>query len=70
MLVRTKLKEGHKLSFQWKSPRRIVDANLPNVYVVENLQSGNRELVHTRRLCLCKSAMDSTEVSHGLRKAA
>jgi len=70
VLVRRAQPGGHKLQFVWRGPRRVVGVKSDWVYVVENLISEKKEVVHARRLHLYRVDMDGKEVSPSLRKTA
>lgn len=61
---------GHKLSFVWTGPRRVVNAKSYHVFTVENLVSGKREVKHTRRLQQNRADMDCKPVVQQLLHAA
>ena len=48
--VRTVEKEGHRLGFTSRGPRRVVNTLNPLVYEVENFKTESREKVHAKRL--------------------
>lgn len=70
VLVRRSVMGGHKLSFIWAGPRRVVECKSGFVYVVQDLISSKRETVHVRRLLRYRSDMDGKPVSPKLLNAA
>ncbi len=57
---------GHKLSFFWRSPRRIVTVKSRLVFGVEDLIKKKREVVHAQRLLLYREDCDGKEVGDEL----
>ena len=70
VLVRKAKSSGHKLDFTWRGPRRVTECRSDSVYEVENLLSGKREIVHSRRLMLYRAYMDGKPVDEALLRAA
>lgn len=62
VLVRRSNKNGHKLSFKWCGPRRIIGTAGPLVFVVQKLTCDDQERVHCARLTLYSSELDGKEV--------
>ena len=69
VLVRRAKTGGHKLAFKWAGVRRVVEAKSALVFVVEDLESGSREIVHARRLILYRANMDGKDVNPKLLEA-
>jgi len=69
VLVRRAKPGRHKLGFQWKGPKRIVDVKSQWVYEIEDLLTLKREVVHSKRLLLYRADMDGEEISPDLLKA-
>lgn len=63
VLIRDPRPGGHKLKFTWRGPSRIIGDKSGLVYEVENLISGKRETVHSRRLLFYLVDLDGQEVS-------
>lgn len=70
VLVRKAGKVGHKMSFRWVGPRRVVRALGELVYEVEDLLKGERTTVHAARLLPYRAALRGEEVSPELRNQA
>ncbi len=62
VLVRRTDKTGHKLSFRWSRPRRIIACPSELVYVVQNLNSSRQERVHCARIILYSGSLDNSEI--------
>lgn len=63
VLVPRAQNKGHKQSFRWKGPRRIVAIVGELVYDVENIITNGIERVHATRLLQYRADMDGKEVS-------
>lgn len=70
VLVRRGTDRGHKLSFKWKEPRRIVAIHSSLVYSVEKLSGGDIEKVHSVRLTPYRAAAENTIVTPRLLELA
>lgn len=55
-------KNGHKLSFRWTGPQRIVDVNSNLVFVTETLSGCKTSTVHARRLIHNKAYMENKQI--------
>lgn len=60
----------HKLSFAWQGQRRVTQVRSEWICEVENIITGKREVVHSRRLRLYRADMEREEVNPALLKAA
>lgn len=70
VLVRSATSPPHKLAFMWQGPRRIVETKSELVFIVEDIVSGKREVVHAARIILYRDDLRGKEVSDELRAAA
>ncbi len=68
VLVRRAQRKGHKLSFAWRCPRRIVAVKSRLVFEVEDLIKKKREVVHALRLLLFRADCDGKEAGDELRQ--
>ena len=68
VLVRRPTSKGHKLQFKWMGPRRVLQATSNQVFEVEDLITGKKEVVHARRLQLYRSDMEGKPVDPELTK--
>lgn len=64
--MRRAQEKGHKQSFVWRGPRKILKVNSNWVFEVENLVTKKREVVHARRLKLYRADMDEVEIDDEL----
>ena len=69
LLVRKATNCGHKLSFHWKGPRRVIRSTGPKTFEVENIITGKKEIVHICRLIKYRTNMENQELSEELLSA-
>lgn len=62
VLVRVANNSGHKLSFKWRGPRKVLAAVNPLVFLVESLGSGKKEKIHCARMRKYSGLLDGQEV--------
>ena len=70
VLVRRGAKSGHKLTFRWVGPRRIVEAINSVVFKVKNLTGDKIEQVHASRLLPYRETLRNGEASGKLKEHA
>eukprot|EP00171_Calliarthron_tuberculosum_P004595 IDg4595t1 len=70
VLVRRAVDRGHKLSYRWTGPRRVLTEVSPLVFEVEDLLTKRVERAHARRLMLYRADMDGVAVDQRLADMA
>lgn len=63
VMVRHAIRGGHKLSFVWSGLLGVIECKLELVYTLQDLSTGKRETVYTRRLPVYRAHMDGKHVS-------